>query len=285
VSARPPALDGAEWIRIVVSMTVTMVIAAAVLGAVFLGTSRHLKAAELAHDRDTIDGMLQLDSTATLLEVQQYLLSERREVVYRAHPYGDASGPARELTFSLDGELRGQTQAAAAAGAAAPRDRVPLGRLFVARRGGALAGFVVEGVTRGYKNRIRFFVALDPGFEIQGVSVQEHEEDPGLGAEVATAWFQGQFVGRRAEALASLDVTKTPMPEDWRAALQTLARVPAPEWRARNQTLIERERAQPVYAVTGATISSRALTHGVRTTVEHFRKRWQLLAPYLGGPA
>jgi Na+-translocating ferredoxin:NAD+ oxidoreductase RnfG subunit len=37
--------------------------------------------------------------------------------------------------------------------------------------------------------------------------------------------------------------------------------------------------------VTGATISSRALTDGVRTTVDHFRRRWALIAPQLGGPS
>jgi Na+-translocating ferredoxin:NAD+ oxidoreductase RnfG subunit len=44
-----------------------------------------------------------------------------------------------------------------------------------------------------------------------------------------------------------------------------------------------RERGRPIYAVTGATISSRALTEGVKTTVDHFRRRWALLEPFLGG--
>ena len=44
-----------------------------------------------------------------------------------------------------------------------------------------------------------------------------------------------------------------------------------------------REAPKPIYAVTGATISSRALTRGVRTTVDHFRRRWNLIGPRLGG--
>jgi electron transport complex protein RnfG len=160
---------------------------------------------------------------------------------------------------------------------------VPLGRLFVAQQQGQPAGFVIEGDSRGYKNRIRFFVALDTSFAIQGVRVVQHEEDPGLGAEIATTWFQGQFLGRSGESVTRLDVTKTPMPEDWRAALNGLGDARTDTWRASNTSLIARESDQPIYAVTGATISSRALTLGVRTTIDHFRRRWALLAPQLGG--
>jgi major membrane immunogen (membrane-anchored lipoprotein) len=77
------------------------------------------------------------------------------------------------------------------------------------------------------------------------------------------------------------------MPEDWRVALLQLERTPAREWRGRQQALLERERTRPIYAVTGATISSRALTDGVRVTVDHFRRRWSLIAPFVegGGPS
>ena len=67
------------------------------------------------------------------------------------------------------------------------------------------------------------------------------------------------------------------------AALARLSRTPAGEWREKNASLIARERARPIYAVTGATISSRALTDGVRVTVDHFRRRWALIERHLGG--
>jgi electron transport complex protein RnfG len=117
------------------------------------------------------------------------------------------------------------------------------------------------------------------------VRVVEHEEDPGLGAEVATPWFQGQYLGRSAGSLEDLEVTKDPMPEDWRRALDQIARMPGPEWEATYAALAGRMRAAPIHAVSGATISSEALTRGVRTTVDHFRRRWALIAPHLGGPS
>ncbi len=278
-----------EVLRIAATMTVVCALAGVLLGGAFVSTHRYREAAGRRSEQRAILDLLQLDSSATVLEIRQLLSPARREVVYRAGPLGGA--PLREVVFALDGRL-------VAAGAMAPpaqgrgpgadvaradRGLVPLGRIFVATRAGANAGFVIEGESRGYKNRIRFFVGLTPAFEVAGVRVVEHEEDPGLGAEVATAAFQGQYLGRTAADLAALSVTRDPMPEDWRAALATLARTPLASWRERHAALVAREGGRPIYAVTGATISSRALTDGVRETVDHFQRRWALLAPQMGG--
>jgi electron transport complex protein RnfG len=270
-----------ETPRIVFSMVVVCAIGAAVLGGVFAATDRYQRFQALRSEQRAIREMLELDSTATVLEVRQYLAEERREVVYQALPLGSA-GAARQLVFTLAGALERQDSVQVAAGSP-PDGLTELGRLFVARAGDRAAGFVVEGHARGYKNRIRFLVALTSDFSIAGVRVVEHEEDPGLGAEIATSWFEGQYTGRTADQAARLDVTRDPMPEDWRSALAALERTPAVSWRARHQALREREGARPIYAVTGATISSRALTDGVRATTDHIRRRWQLLSPYLGG--
>ena len=270
----------AEVLRIVASMTGACAIGAAILGGAYSWTARYQEATRVAGERSAVTQMLSLDSTATVREVKQYLAAGRGEVVYRAA--AAAGGGGQELVFRLDGSLVSQA-ALPAKGAESARGLEPLGRLFVALRDGRPAGFVVEGDTRGYKNVIRFFVAIDSSFDIAGVRVIEHEEDPGLGAETATPWFQGQYVGRPVASLAALDVTRDPMPEDWRAALSQLERKPLREWRAEHARLIERERSHAIYAVTGATISSRALTDGVRTTVDHFRRRWALLAQHLGG--
>jgi electron transport complex protein RnfG len=267
-----------EALRITASMTVACVLGALILGGVFMVTDRYARAARAGGERGAITDLLSLDSRATVREVRQYLDPEKREVIYRT---SGAPGRDRELVFGFDGRLDHDGPAAAADGT--PVGLTSLGRMFVATREGRAAGFVVEGEARGYKNIIRFFVALDSSFDIAGVRVVEHEEDPGLGAETATKWFQGQFIGRPAASLGELDVTRDPMPEDWRSALITLDRTPAADWRAAHRGLIERERAHPLYAVTGATISSRALTFGVRTTVDHFRRRWALIAPHLGG--
>jgi electron transport complex protein RnfG len=264
-----------EVTTIVTSMVMTCAIGAAVLGGVYLITSAHTEAAKRASEQREVAALLALGPQADVLEVRELLAPERRVVIYQVAAAGSEAKPT-ELAFDLDGT---PVPPAPAAGAAVEK-LVPLGRVFVARQDGLPAGFVVEGTTRGYKNRIRFLVGLDARFEIAGVRVVEHEEDPGLGAEVATREFSGQFVGRTAEG-ASLAVTRDPMPEDWRAALSELRRMAVAPWRGRHQGLLARERGKPIYAVTGATISSRALADGVRVTVERFRTRWQRLAPYL----
>lgn len=278
--APPKPPGGGEVLRIATSMTVACIFAGIVLALVFLGTDRYQHAAELAKERDAVTGLLSLDATAEVTEVRQYLTADMARVVYEARPFGDEEAEARHIVFTRQG--------APVEDGAVPveADLRPLGRMFVARRGGAPAGFVIEGTTRGYKNEIRFLVALDGRFSILGVRVLEHEEDPGLGAEVATPVFRGQFTGRGPDEIAHLDVTRDPMPEDWAIALSELSRTPADAWRDAHGDLLARERGKPIYAVTGATISSRALTDGVRTAVDHFRRRWALLEPRLAaGPS
>ena len=272
----------------VASLTAACAIGAAVLGGVYVATDRYQKAASLRTERQAISQLLSLDASATIEEIEMLLDAGRSQVIYAAHDFGAGEEAGERLTFSLDGQLvaregPGAHEAGGSARADARKGMTPLGKVYVARVGGTLAGFVGESTTRGYKNKIRYLVALTPAFEIAGVRVVEHEEDPGLGAEVATRSFQGQFIARSAEATAALDVTRDPMPEDWRAALAQLTRTPVADWRAAHADLIAREGARPIYAVTGATISSRALTDGVRTTVERFRRRWQMLEAARGG--
>lgn len=274
-----PKADPREVMRIAVNLVAVCALSGVVLGGAFLGTERVARAARLAGERRAVADMLALPEDAKVTELSQYLDAARGEVVYVARPYGDESAEPRRVVFSLAGEPRPDAPAASEEALA------PLGRTFVATKGGALAGFVVEGESRGYKKAIRFFVALDSAFVVRGVKVVQHEEDPGLGAEIATPWFQAQYVGRSADQVAALDVTKDPMPEDWRSALDALAGGDPDAWRAGHAGLVGREHARPVYAVTGATISSRALTRGVRTAVDHFRRRWALVAPHLGEPS
>lgn len=268
-----PKTDPREIVRIALNLTAVCALGAVVLGGVFMGTDRFQRAARAEDERHAVTSLLALPAGATVLEITQSLDAAGRRVVYDARPYGQAGATPRRFTFGLDGGEGTEV--------AAGTRLEPLGRFFVARDGASLAGFVIEGETRGYKNRIRFFVALDSSFAIAGVRVLEHEEDPGLGAEVATSWFTGQFLGRAPAQVSAMDVTRDPMPEDWRGALAGLAHEGAAAWRASHAALVSREAGRPVYAVTGATISSRALTRGVRATVEHFRRRWALLAPRL----
>lgn len=169
-----PAVGAGEVLRIATSMIVACLLGALVLGAVYVGTARYSEAARVSGERRAVSEMLGLAPGAPVREVSQYLAPRERVVVYREAAAG--GGPARELVYTLDGALvrRGSAPAGDEA-----KGLTPLGRLFVAYQGDRPLGFVVEGQTRGYKNIIRFFVALDSTFAIEGVRVVEHEEDPG----------------------------------------------------------------------------------------------------------
>jgi len=267
-----------EMRSIALSLTAVCAAGAFVLGVTYVLTERAQRATEAAGEKSAVSALLALQPTDRLVVIAQSYDPARREVTYRAGAW-EGAGAMTRLTFDLDGRLVARAQAPAVEAMA--KGSVALGRLFVAYRGAKPVGFVVDGTTQGYKNRVRFLVGLSDSFAVTGVRVIEHEEDPGLGAEVARAWFGGQFIGRAANALPTLTVTRDPMPEDWKAALERLDRVPAARWQADEATLVTRENTRPIYAVTGATISSRALTDGVRSTVTHFRHRWALIAPEL----
>lgn len=268
----PPKLTRFEMLRIVLSMTATCAIGAGILGLIFIWTDRYQEAARIRNERAAVAQMLSLDESAKVTQIHQYLDHAKRYVIYRSE--------STELVFDLEGKLLEQRKASPEKDL--PKEWKPLGRIFVASKGKAPLGFVTEGEAQGYKNKIRFFVALDSGFQVAGVRVVEHEEDPGLGAEIATPWFQRQYVGRGVETLQRLEVTRDPMPEDWSTALRH-RETDSQAWRGRYLTLLEREQSKSIYAVTGATISSVALTNGVRNTARHFERRWTLLAPYFGG--
>jgi len=275
----PPRLTGREVLRIALSMTATCAIGAAILGAVFLGTNRYQEAARLHSEQAAVTEMLGLNPSDKVMQIHQFIDESHKEVIYRVQPFDGTS--TLELVFQLDGSF--VRRSIVSEGKAVPETLKPLGRIFVANQDGVPVGFVTEGECSSYKNRIRFFVAIDPKFEVAGVRVIEHEEDPGLGAEVATTWFQGQYIGRPLSTLSGLDVAKDPVPEDWSVALNERKSMSLTAWRSRFVVLLTREQTKPIYAVTGATISSRALTNGVRIAAHHFERRWALLVPYLEG--
>ncbi len=277
-----PTMDRGQLLRITRNLTVVCILGAALLGAVYVGTERYTRMASLSAEKNSIQQMLRLSPSARVLEVRQFYSVAGSQVIYQPTPLGDAGAQARRLTFSLDGMLLSDARGATLKPQGTP-ELAPLGRVFLAYEGERSAGFVVEGLTQGYKAKIRFMVALDSEFRIISVRVLEHEEDPGLGAETATPLFCGQYGGRTAADLARLGVTRDPMPEDWSQALKQLELRDPGAWSSAYGALRARENARPVYAVTGATISSGALTRGVQSTVAHFQRRWDLISRHLGG--
>ena len=261
--------------RMILSLTVVALLSAVILGIIYYYTEPIRLVNVSNHESQTLRSLLNLPESATIDEVRRYQANDL-SVFYLT--------PKLSLHLNQDGkELERKTTEAHSSEEADAwmRSQNPsmdlrfVGRFFVAKENGSLKGYIVEGETQGYKSKIRFFIALNSEFQVQGVEILEQEEDPGLGAEIAKAFFKNQFAGRSAKEIAELEVTKTPQDPEWRKALQELGATPFAVWFEKNRRLVEEH--PKVNAITGATISSESLTRGVKTAVDHFQKRLELM--------
>ncbi len=107
----------------------------------------------------------------------------------------------------------------------------------VTNQSGQVVGWAVSAETMGFQDKIRVLVGLSAdGSEITGVQILSSLETPGLGDKIKTLEFRGQFAGK-----------KTSEP------LQVVKGGPSA--------------ANSIDAITGATISSRAVTRAVNQAV------------------
>jgi electron transport complex protein RnfG len=101
-------------------------------------------------------------------------------------------------------------------------------------------GYIVEGFGKGYSSYIHVLASVDNNFIVQKISVLGHGETPGLGDEIEKDYFLSQFKGRSAE----------------------------------NLVVIKGETPDKIQAITGATISSRAVTEdGVKNGVTMLKEK------------
>lgn len=101
--------------------------------------------------------------------------------------------------------------------------------------GDTLVGYAVTASQRGYGGAMQVMVGIDAGRAFTGASILSHSETPGLGAEAAKPFFIDQYIGKTAP----LSVVKSVNPGE-----------------------------TEIQAVTGATITSRAVTNAVNSVAE-----------------
>jgi electron transport complex protein RnfG len=101
-------------------------------------------------------------------------------------------------------------------------------------------GYIVESYGKGYSSYIELLASVDKNFTVQKVSILHHAETPGLGDEIVQPYFLKRFEGK------SLN----------------------------NLVVIKGETPDKVEAISGATISSRAVTEdGVRNGVKMLEEK------------
>ena len=287
IDQAPPS--GREMVIIAAGLTVVCLVAAMILGGLYFVTQPAKEHNLHMREETMIRGLLGLSPQARIQEVRRYLKSEGKElqVIYLT---------GKKLAQL---ELEGKEVAAvdvpndvAAANAeqkdewvkkqvkaADPEHIKYAGRFFVGIEGSQPVGYVVEGVTLGFKTWVRFFMAIDSAYAIQGVEIIEHEEDPGLGAEIVQRYFKNQFAGRSLADIEKISVTKDPLPQDWQVALEQLGDMPFRPWLEKYREMLPKN--PNIYAITGSTISSTAVTVGIKAALGNFRKRMNIVGKYL----
>jgi len=101
-------------------------------------------------------------------------------------------------------------------------------------------GYIVEGFGKGYSSYIHVLSSVDKNFLVKKINILGHGETPGLGDEIEKDYFLTQFVGKDVDGLE----------------------------------VVKAETQEKIQAITGATISSRAVAEdGVKNGVKMLKER------------
>lgn len=145
---------------------------------------------------------------------------------------------------------------------------------IVVTNGTKRQSYLLPGEFTGFKTFIKVILAVDQDFAVMGLEIMEHEEDPGLGGEIVQDYFKGQFTGKDFATIKNIKVAKLPLPDEYQQALEA-------EKSGLDEAEVARIRGlysdKDIYALTGATISSRSVTNGVKGIVKKFAYRMSIL--------
>lgn len=106
-------------------------------------------------------------------------------------------------------------------------------------KGNEVVGYAIRVTPKGFGGLINIMVGISSDGKIGGIKILSHGETPGLGANATNISFYGQYKDKSTKS--KLEVVKTGASKE-------------------NQ----------IQAITGATITSRAVTNGVNEAIDFF---------------
>lgn len=289
-----------EILRITLGLTLSCLIAASVMGFAFTITNEAKKRNE---HRDMQNTMLDLlgysksnppPSDMDLHAIYRYILGqgERKYLGYMVPVKRDSAVAYDLLMLTLDGEFFNRYQldlppedapeaserkAALEAVLGSEASITYADSVIVATRGNQRTAYLLPAEFPGFKTFIEVMLAMDSDFTILGLEIMEHEEDPGLGGDIERPYFKKQFESVKYEEVKNLEVVKEPMPEKYRRYLEAGKKAESLFSEEEVQELRRTYQDKEIFALTGATISSEAVTSGVKNTVKKFAYRIQNL--------
>lgn len=105
--------------------------------------------------------------------------------------------------------------------------------------GTSVVGYTIKVAPKGYNGAVELMVGISMTGKVEGIKIIAQNETPGLGANSVKPNFSSQFKGK--ELTPELKVVKTPASSP-----------------------------NEISAITGATITSKAVTHGVNEAIKVF---------------
>lgn len=108
-------------------------------------------------------------------------------------------------------------------------------------KGGNDLGYAIKVSTKGYGGLIEMMVGVSNEGKVEGIKIISHSETPGLGANAPNPEFSDQYKGKPIDK--AIEVVKTEPASD-----------------------------NEIKAITGATITSKAVTKGANEAVEFYNK-------------
>ncbi|MFH1082339.1 MAG: FMN-binding protein [Pseudomonadota bacterium] len=295
-----------EIIRIIVGLTISCLIAALVMGSVFIVTDKAKKHNEHVNVQDTMLGLLgytkkhPAPSDLKLYAIYRYIIEDGnvRTLGYMLPVLkGEKTGYqlaiidlAGQFVNRFDLDITDEKASEAPERSSAlkavlkpPKTFVYADSTIVAKLGQKRLAYLLPGEFTGFKTFIDVMLALDPSFKIIGLEIMEQEEDPGLGAEIKQDYFKNQFSGKSFEEVKKLHVIKEPLPEEYKKYLETKQGQESPIPQGDLDAIRSKYQDKDIYALTGATISSKAVTDGVKNIVTKFAYRINRLDTVISG--
>jgi electron transport complex protein RnfG len=289
-----------QILRITFGLTISCLIAALVMGSVFTVTDKAKKHNE---HQDVQDTMLELlgytksnpaPSNLKLYSIYRYIVEngEEKFLGYMAPMERGNEEGYQLFLITLDGKFAGRHEldiSAEQALEAPNRKKAIIAVLkppkrftyadatIIAKLGEKRVAYLLPGAFPGYKTLINVMLALDPSYKILGLEIMEHEEDPGLGGEIEQEYFTNQFKEKMFKRVKELKVIREPLPADYRRYLETKKWGEGVITEEEIANIRRQYQDQDIYALTGATISSEAVTNGVRGIIKRFAYRVEIL--------
>ncbi len=287
-----------EVIRITFALTISCLIAALVMGSVFTITDKAKRHNEQLNIQETMLGLLgygkanPAPSDLRFYAIYRYIIEEgETKTLGYMVPVGADGKEAYELVIiDLSGQFvdRKRLDISPEAVSEPPERKAALSSVLrppkkffyvdstiIAKLGDRRLAYLLPGEFPGFKTFIHVMLALDPTFTIIGLDITEHEEDPGLGGEIEQDYFKNQFKGKSFEKVKTLTVTKEPLPEEYKRYLESDKGEPLSKGVV--DSIRTKYQDRDIYALTGATISSKAVTDGVKNMINRFAYRINIL--------